>query len=154
WVAGVCCAAPALETSPRVHANAAIAAATARTAKIARRGFFVPSIRHSSLSGPATVASGPSTRRNRTEVPGISEPPALHSPHMRVLIAEDQPTVAAAIARGLRNHGAAVDVAHDGAQALHHARLYPYDVLLLDRDLPRVHGDDVCRALRDEQPEL
>jgi two-component system, OmpR family, response regulator VanR len=73
---------------------------------------------------------------------------------MRVLVAEDQPTVAAAIARGLRNHGAAVDVAHDGAQALHHARLYPYDVLLLDRDLPRVHGDDVCRALRDEQPEL
>src|SRR3954453_22001886 len=73
---------------------------------------------------------------------------------MRVLVAEDQPTVAAAITRGLRRHGAAVDVACDGAQALYHARIYPYDVLLLDRDLPQVHGDEVCRALRDEQPEL
>jgi DNA-binding response OmpR family regulator len=73
---------------------------------------------------------------------------------MRVLIAEDEPRVATAIARGLRARGAAVDVALDGAQALYHARVYPYDVLLLDRDLPRVHGDEVCRTLRDEQPEL
>ncbi len=72
---------------------------------------------------------------------------------MRVLVAEDQPRVAAAIARGLRHHGAAVDVAPDGGAALFHARVHPYDVLLLDRDLPEVHGDDVCRALNLEQPD-
>jgi DNA-binding response OmpR family regulator len=73
---------------------------------------------------------------------------------MRILLAEDEPRVAAAIAKGLRGHGAAVDVAADGAAALFHARVHPYDVLLLDRDLPEVHGDQVCRTLRDEQPEL
>ncbi len=73
---------------------------------------------------------------------------------MRILLAEDEPRVAAAIAKGLRGHGAAVDVAPDGAAALYNARVHPYDVLLLDRDLPEVHGDDVCRALRGEQPEL
>jgi DNA-binding response OmpR family regulator len=73
---------------------------------------------------------------------------------MRILLAEDEPRVAAAVAKGLRGHGAAVDVAHDGADALYHARVHPYDVLLLDRDLPKVHGDEVCRTLRDEQPEL
>jgi two-component system, OmpR family, response regulator VanR len=73
---------------------------------------------------------------------------------MRILIAEDEPRVATAIAKGLRARGAAVDVALDGAQALYHARVYLYDVLLLDRDLPEVHGDDVCRALRGEQPDL
>jgi len=73
---------------------------------------------------------------------------------MRVLLAEDEPRVAAAIARGLRRHGAAVDVAGDGAGALYNARVHPYDVVVLDRDLPEVHGDDVCRALNAEQPEL
>ena len=72
---------------------------------------------------------------------------------MRLLIAEDEPRVAAAIARGLRRHGAAVDVAADGAKALYQARIHPYDVVLLDRDLPAVHGDDVCRALNAEQPD-
>jgi two-component system, OmpR family, response regulator VanR len=71
---------------------------------------------------------------------------------MRVLLAEDHPGVADAVARGLRRHGAAVDVAPDGAAALFHARVHPYDVVVLDRDLPRVHGDDVCRALNAEQP--
>ena len=73
---------------------------------------------------------------------------------MRILIAEDEPRVAGALARGLRARGAAVDVALDGAQALYSARVYAYDVVLLDRELPKVHGDDVCRVLRDEQPEL
>jgi two-component system, OmpR family, response regulator VanR len=72
---------------------------------------------------------------------------------VRLLIAEDEPRVAAAIARGLRRHGAAVDIAADGAQALYQARVYPYDVVLLDRDLPRVHGDEVCRTLNAEQPD-
>jgi two-component system, OmpR family, response regulator VanR len=73
---------------------------------------------------------------------------------MRVLLAEDEPRVAAAVAKGLRGHGAAVDVAPDGAAALLLARVHPYDVLLLDRDLPEVHGDQVCQALRREQPQL
>jgi len=72
---------------------------------------------------------------------------------MRVLLAEDQPRVAAAVAKGLRRHGAAVDVAPDGAQALFRARVHRYDVVVLDRDQPEVHGDDVCRVLSREQPE-
>ena len=72
---------------------------------------------------------------------------------MRVLVAEDEPRVADAIARGLRRHGAAVDVAADGTGALEKARVHDYDVVVLDRDLPGMHGDDVCRALNLEQPE-
>jgi two-component system, OmpR family, response regulator VanR len=72
---------------------------------------------------------------------------------MRILLAEDHPGVAASIATGLRQEGAAVDVAPDGGRALFLARVHPYDVVVLDRDLPEVHGDDVCRALNDEQPE-
>ena len=71
---------------------------------------------------------------------------------MRVLVAEDEPRVAAALARGLRREGMAVDVAPDGAAALYKARVHPYDVVVLDRDLPEVHGDDVCRELTAEQP--
>jgi two-component system, OmpR family, response regulator VanR len=70
---------------------------------------------------------------------------------MRVLLAEDHPGVAKSIATGLRRHGAAVDVAPDGGQALYLARVHPYDVVVLDRDLPEVHGDDVCRTLNREQ---
>ncbi len=72
---------------------------------------------------------------------------------LRILVAEDHPGIAAAVARGLRRHGAAVDVAPNGADALLRARLHFYDVVVLDRDLPEVHGDDVCRALVDERPE-
>lgn len=72
---------------------------------------------------------------------------------MRLLLAEDEPKVAAAVAKGLRRHGAAVDVAPDGAVALQNARVHPYDVVILDRDLPAVHGDQVCRTLSAEQPE-
>ena len=73
---------------------------------------------------------------------------------MRVLVAEDEPRIAAALARGLRREGMAVDIAPDGAAALYKARVNPYDVVVLDRDLPEVHGDDVCRTLRGEQPDL
>jgi DNA-binding response OmpR family regulator len=73
-------------------------------------------------------------------------------PAVRILIAEDEPRIAAAVARGLRREGMAVDVAADGAAALYKARVVPYDVVVLDRDLPVVHGDDVCRALAGEQP--
>jgi two-component system, OmpR family, response regulator VanR len=71
---------------------------------------------------------------------------------MRILVTEDEPRVAAAIARGLEREGAAVDVAGDGDRALFLARVHPYDVVVLDRDLPGLHGDDVCRALNAERP--
>jgi len=61
--------------------------------------------------------------------------------------------LADAIARGLRRQGIAVDLAADGESALAKARIVRYDVLVLDRDLPRLHGDEVCRAVRDERPE-
>ncbi len=73
---------------------------------------------------------------------------------MRVLIAEDEPRVADAVARGLRRDGMAVDIAPDGEDALFKARVNPYDVVVLDRDLPRLHGDEVCRTLNAEKPEL
>jgi two-component system, OmpR family, response regulator VanR len=69
------------------------------------------------------------------------------------LIAEDEVRLADAIARGLRKQGIAVDLAPDGESALAKARVVRYDVLVLDRDLPRLHGDEVCRAVRDERPE-
>jgi two-component system, OmpR family, response regulator VanR len=71
---------------------------------------------------------------------------------MRILVAEDEPRIAAAVARGLRREGMAVDVAGDGESALYKARVNPYDVVVLDRDLPKLHGDDVCRTLSVEQP--
>jgi two-component system, OmpR family, response regulator VanR len=72
---------------------------------------------------------------------------------VRVLVAEDERRVADAVARGLRREGMAVDVAYDGGSALDKARMHSYDVLVLDRDLPVVHGDDLCRTLRREEPD-
>src|SRR5271167_1759175 len=72
---------------------------------------------------------------------------------MRVLIAEDERRLADAIARGLRREGMAVDVAPDGTDALLKARVIRYDVMVLDRELPGVHGDEVCRMVRGERPE-
>lgn len=72
---------------------------------------------------------------------------------VRVLIAEDEIRLADAIARGLRRQGFAVDLAPDGEQALSKTRVVRYDVLVLDRDLPGVHGDDVCRVVRAERPD-
>jgi DNA-binding response OmpR family regulator len=69
---------------------------------------------------------------------------------MRVLIVEDEQRLAEAVARGLRHRAIAVDVAHEGESALAKADLVEYDVVVLDRDLPGVPGDEVCRALRTE----
>ncbi|MEU7872625.1 response regulator transcription factor [Dactylosporangium sp. NPDC049140] len=66
---------------------------------------------------------------------------------MRVLVAEDDEVLAEAVARGLRQQAFSVDVALDGDQALERAAYTRYDVVVLDRDLPGVHGDDVCRRL-------
>jgi DNA-binding response OmpR family regulator len=72
---------------------------------------------------------------------------------MRILVAEDHRRLANAVAEGLRREGMAVDVAYDGADTLAHVALLRYDVVVLDRDLPRVHGDDVCRRLIAEHGE-
>jgi DNA-binding response OmpR family regulator len=66
---------------------------------------------------------------------------------MRVLLVEDHKELAVTVATGLRREGIAVDLAFDGAAALDHPALGSYDVVVLDRDLPVVHGDDVCRQL-------
>src|SRR5919197_1995747 len=72
---------------------------------------------------------------------------------MRVLVAEDEAQLARYIARGLTRHGMAVDVAADGELGLRKAHARPYDVVVLDRDLPLVHGDEVCRRLLHNLPE-
>ena len=66
---------------------------------------------------------------------------------MRVLIVEDHRELAATIAVGLRREGMAVDIVFDGEAALAHVERESYAVVVLDRDLPKVHGDDVCRTL-------
>jgi DNA-binding response OmpR family regulator len=66
---------------------------------------------------------------------------------MRVLLVEDDHTLAELVADGLREQDHVVDVVHDGAAAIERAKLIGPDVVVLDRDLPVVHGDDVCRAL-------
>ncbi|WP_326691495.1 response regulator transcription factor [Streptomyces sp. NBC_01795] len=69
---------------------------------------------------------------------------------MRVLIVEDHRELAETVATGLRRDGMAVDLAFDGEQAMEEATVHDYDVIVLDRDLPRLHGDEVCRALSRE----
>ena len=66
---------------------------------------------------------------------------------MRVLVAEDHRKLAETVAAGLRREGMAVDIALDGQQALDRAGVTSYDVIVLDRDLPAVHGDRVCAVL-------
>jgi DNA-binding response OmpR family regulator len=66
---------------------------------------------------------------------------------MRVLVVEDHARLANTVATVLRREGIAVDVVFDGQEALDRSFLTHYDVVVLDRDLPRVHGDQVCRSL-------
>jgi DNA-binding response OmpR family regulator len=66
---------------------------------------------------------------------------------MRVLVVEDFEPMARAIVTGLRREGMAVDVVYDGGEAISHLALTRYDVVVLDRDLPGVHGDEICRRL-------
>jgi DNA-binding response OmpR family regulator len=66
---------------------------------------------------------------------------------MRVLVVEDFEVLATAIGTGLRREGMAVDVVLDGDDALEHLAVTRYDVVVLDRDLPGTHGDEVCRKL-------
>jgi len=66
---------------------------------------------------------------------------------MRVLVVEDDQLLAETVARGLRQAALAVDVVLDGDAALERVAMTRYDVVVLDRDLPEVHGDDVCQAV-------
>jgi DNA-binding response OmpR family regulator len=72
---------------------------------------------------------------------------------MRVLVAEDHERLARAVAAGLRRYGMVVDVALDGGDALARLGGGRYDVVVLDRDLPGIHGDDICRTLAAERSE-
>jgi DNA-binding response OmpR family regulator len=72
-------------------------------------------------------------------------------PAVRVLVAEDFEILARSIATGLRREGMAVDVVLDGREALDHLAVTRYEVVILDRDLPGVHGDVVCRRLADDR---
>ena len=73
---------------------------------------------------------------------------------MRVLVAEDHRTLADRIVQGLRQAGMAVDTTYDGAAALDAVAQTAYDVIVLDRDLPVVHGDRVCRAVAGSGPRI
>jgi DNA-binding response OmpR family regulator len=66
---------------------------------------------------------------------------------MRVLVVEDERELANAIADGLRQHALAVDLAYDGVDGLQKAAINDYDVVVLDRDLPRASGDEVCASI-------
>src|SRR3954452_2492774 len=68
---------------------------------------------------------------------------------VRILVVEDERLMADAIAEGLRRESLAVDVVYDGDAALERLGVNEYDVVVLDRDLPGVHGDDVCKAVLD-----
>ena len=70
---------------------------------------------------------------------------------MRVLVVEDEPTLARGLQTGLEAEGYAVDVAHDGLDGLWFARENDYDVILLDIMLPRLNGYKVCQTLREEK---
>lgn len=72
---------------------------------------------------------------------------------MRVLVVEDERRLADAVAVGLRREGMAVDVVYDGTAAGQRLAVHDYDVVVLDRDLPAVHGDEVCRDLVAHRPD-
>ncbi|MGW8366028.1 response regulator transcription factor [Streptomyces wedmorensis] len=73
---------------------------------------------------------------------------------MRILVVEDARALAEVVAEGLRDQGMAVDLAYDGLAAAAKLDLTPYDVVVLDRDLPGIHGDTLCRMIteRDDRP--
>lgn len=72
---------------------------------------------------------------------------------MRVLVVEDETTLADAVARGLRRHGMDVDVAYDGDDGFGKATSLGYDVVVLDRDLPGISGDEICRSVTTAGPD-
>jgi DNA-binding response OmpR family regulator len=83
----------------------------------------------------------------------MSRRPA-HTAEVRVLVVEDHAILAGRVAQGLRQAGMATDAVHDGAAALEAIAQTAYDVIVLDRDLPVVHGDQVCRAVVGSGPRI
>jgi len=75
----------------------------------------------------------------------------VHDCGVRVLVVEDHAALAERIGEGLRDAGMAVDVVYDGAAALESTAMVDYDVVVLDRDLPELHGDEVCRLLSTDE---
>ncbi len=73
---------------------------------------------------------------------------------MRLLVIEDEPDIASALEKGLRQDGYAVDIALDGEQGCELAQVYDYDLLLLDLNLPQMDGPEVCSRVRTECPSL
>ena len=69
---------------------------------------------------------------------------------MRVLVVEDSRSLAEVLVEGLRDQGMAVDAAHDGLEAAAKLDLNSYDVVVLDRDLPGIHGDSLCQMITDQ----
>src|SRR5438105_2278764 len=96
------------------------------------------------VSRPAPTVPGRAVIR--PEAPRTNELPSEER-RMRVLVVEDHPRLAQTVAKVLRREGMAVDVAFDGREALNRAALTSYDVVVLDRDLPVIGGDEVCRSL-------
>ena len=93
------------------------------------------------------VPPGPAGRPGPARfVMPVSSRPGHHGT-VRVLVVEDHKVLADRIAEGLRDQGMAVDVAYDGETAMEVTACTDYDVVVLDRDLPRVHGDAVCASL-------
>jgi len=89
------------------------------------------------------------TRPGRAAVNGGVIRSCVTMGDVRILVAEDEKIMADAIAEWLRREAFAVDVVHDGDAALERLAVNEYDVVVLDRDLPVVHGDDVCRTIVD-----
>jgi DNA-binding response OmpR family regulator len=83
----------------------------------------------------------------------MSRRPA-HTAEVRVLVVEDHAILAGRVAQGLSQAGMAADAVHDGAAALEAVAQTAYDVIVLDRDLPVVHGDQVCRAVAGSGPRI
>jgi DNA-binding response OmpR family regulator len=106
-----------------------------------------PGTRPAQPTWTIAAAAGPAWRAAR---PGFVTSLSSRRGHhgiVRVLVVEDQNVLADRIAEGLRDAGMAVDVAYDGAAAMEITAFTSYDVIVLDRDLPRVHGDAVCASL-------
>jgi DNA-binding response OmpR family regulator len=74
--------------------------------------------------------------------------------YMRLLVIEDEPDIASALEKGLRQAGYAVDIALEGEQGCELAQIYDYDLLLLDLNLPQIDGLEVCRRVRSGCPSL
>ncbi|GAA1504831.1 response regulator transcription factor [Dactylosporangium maewongense] len=100
----------------------------------------------------AADASGDKRAVSMRAYPGLTRRAGTMD-RVRVLVVEDEQLLADAVAEGLRRESFAVDVAYDGDGALERLGVNEYDVLVLDRDLPSVGGDDVCRWVSAELPE-